>query len=269
MFLSACARYGLIQINRVSYVFFFLFFFKDKKPADEPAQKLTPIIVTAKKIISLKKKPNDQSVQPAGEVGRSTTTNSQLSPNQVKQVAVVRKLPTATILPETKRPADVATSTTTAVVRPVVKHVAKRPAAQIIEDLEDYDEDELLADSPPASPVKVVMKPLGSSGSTRSSHSAANSRTISNRRVVVRNAGGDTTSGAKKLIISSTKAKTGGETDHHPKDEPIDVDEIKSIVQSTASSHHKGIFGRLDKKLIGVNDAAKRKIQRIVINNSE
>lgn len=181
---------------------------------------------------------------------------------------MVRKLPTATILPEAKRPADVATSTTTAVVRPVVKQVAKRPAPQIVDDLEDYDEDELLADSPPASPVKVVMKPLSSSGSTRSTQAAANSRAISNRRVVVRNAGGDTASGTKKLIISSSKAKTGGEAEH-PKDEPIDVDEIKSIVQSTASSHHKGIFGRLDKKLIGVNDAAKRKIQRIVINNSE
>lgn len=151
-----------------------------------------------------------------------------------------RKIPTATIHPE------MVSTATTAVVKPVLKHPA--PAALTASDLDEYDEDELLADSPPTTPVRVVtVSKMPQSTSTR--------------RVVVR---ADAPVGGKKMKTRSND----NEANYNDGDE-IDVDEIKSIVQSTASTQHKGIFDRLDKKIVGVNDAAKRKIQRIVINNSE
>lgn len=165
---------------------------------------------------------------------------------------------------------------TTAVVKPVLKQTA--PAATTANDLDEYDEDALLADSPPASPVRVVTVSKMSQSSS------------SNRRVVVRssNSGGklkilEGRSSPSTRILATTgcfdAAKTrsniapasvhiAGDDNYNDADE-IDVDEIKSIVQSTTSTQHKGIFDRLDKKIVGVNDAAKRKLQRIVINNSE
>lgn len=214
---------------------------QDKKPVDESGHKLKPIIVTEKKIISLKKKLNEQTNQP------SETTRNTAAPSPPKRhMAAGRKIPTATIHPE------MVSTATTAVVKPVLKHPA--PAALTAHDLDEYDEDELLADSPPTTPVRVVTV-------------SKMPQSTSSRRVVVR---ADAPVGGKKMKTRSNMAAAHNDGDANYNDgDEIDVDEIKSIVQSTASSQHKGIFDRLDKKIVGVNDAAKRKIQRIVINNSE
>lgn len=100
-------------------------------------------------------------------------------------------------------------------------------------DDEDIDEEELLADSPPPTPVGDVMLKTRSNASKAGEISTA---MFSNRRVVVRNADNQTNN-ENNL---TNKADTG--------------------------ASGKGIFDRLDKKVIGVNESAKRKIQRIVIN---
>lgn len=219
---------------------------------DEPAQKLTPIIVTTKKIISLKKKAGDQSAQ-------SSADAVQPQEKSARSMATGRKIPTATIHPEAKRSQELTSTATTAIVKPVLKQMTSNSLSN---DLDEYDEDELLADSPPTSPVHASKSGSNTARTTQSSGSL-----LSNRRIVVRNTSPDEPVGGKKLILSTSKARTA--SDDNTKNKTIDVDEIKNIVQSTTSTHNKGIFDRLDKKLVGVNDAAKRKLQRIVINNSE
>lgn len=96
---------------------------------------------------------------------------------------------------------------------------------QRISDLEDYDEDELLADSPtpPANPITSANIPGGM---------------FANRRVV--------------LTSSSSSTDTV----------------VKQKVLLTKNATAKGIFDRLDAK-IGVSEAAKRKIQKIVIKSND
>lgn len=104
-------------------------------------------------------------------------------------------------------------------------------------DNEEIDEDELLADSPPQTPALVNDAPLKIR--TNASKVGDIPTTIfTNRRIVVRNVDSMTTT--ENNLIHKATIGTG-----------------------------KGIFDRLDKKVISVNEAAKRKIQRIVINNSE
>lgn len=194
--------------------------------ADETAPKLKPIIVTEKKIISLRKKSEaaEQSAKPT------------------KSLAIDRKIPTATVLPESKRLAA-EQSATTAIVKPVLKKSLKS-------DIDDIDEDELLADSPsPPSISQVALTKQDSKKveahalkSIRSIKATTASKTVfANRRVIVRD---------------STEVASSSE----------DVDKTTSTDKAPAS---KGIFDRLEKKVIGVNEAAKRKIQRIVIKNTE
>ncbi|XP_037050130.1 uncharacterized protein LOC119084315 [Bradysia coprophila] len=172
----------------------------EKKPADEPATtKLTPIIVTEKKIISLKKK---------------TETNP-----------VVQRTTSSSTKPEAARKTDSqssAPSIATKSVRPVLR---LQTANQRLSDLEDYDEDELLADSPTPPP-----NPTPSTNVTGTM--------FTNRRVV--------------LTSSSTTADTV----------------VKPKMLLTKNATAKGIFDRLDAK-IGINEAAKRKIQKIVIKSND
>lgn len=102
-------------------------------------------------------------------------------------------------------------------------------------DDEEIDEDELLADSPPQTQVNDAPLKIR----TNASKVGDIPTTIfTNRRIVVRNVDSMTTT--ENNLIHKATIGTG-----------------------------KGIFDRLDKKVISVNEAAKRKIQRIVINNSE
>lgn len=160
-----------------------------------------------------------------------------------KKMPLERRIPTATVLPETKRTnVNASSSVTTAIVKPVMqKTVSIKPTKKIDDDIDEIDEDALLADSPPpaSSPAKIARsKTLITT--TASSTAGSGGGIFSNRRVVVRQSNDDT---MKEID------KTPGQT--------------------TSPTQHKGIFDRLDKKVIGVNDASKRKIQRIVINNSE
>ncbi|KAJ6635509.1 hypothetical protein Bhyg_14095 [Pseudolycoriella hygida] len=167
---------------------------EEKKPVDEPAAKLTPIIVTEKKIISLKKK---------SDVGSSS----------VGQRVVGKSLP------DTKKadtPSD-ATTISKSVKSPLKLHTAN----QRLSDLEDYDEDELLADSPtPPAPVPATIT------------------------------GGMFTN--RKVVLTTTTTST--------------VDRQKLALRKNSTS--KGIFDRLDVK-IGVNEAAKQKIQKIVLKSND
>lgn len=96
-----------------------------------------------------------------------------------------------------------------------------------IADDDDIDEDELLADSPPSTPL---LRGRGESSTISSS------TMFGNRRVIVRNA-----------------------------NEASNIDSDRAVSAGNA----KRIFNRLDKKIIGVNETAKQKIQRIVINNND
>lgn len=184
---------------------FRLLFLQEKKPADEPTStKLTPIIVTEKKIISLKKK--SETSPPVAPVQRPTP--SLTKPEAVKKTGDSQSVAPSSI---SAKPSS----------RPVLRlHTAN----QRLSDLEDYDEDELLADSPtPPNP-------------TPSTNVAGTMFT--NRRVVL------------------TSSSATGDTAVKPK------------VLQTKNVAAKGIFDRLDAK-IGVTEAAKRKIQKIVIKSND
>lgn len=158
-------------------------------------QKLTPIIVTEKKIISLKKKSDPDSTQ------------------KTKTVALVRK---------TVSKSDLGSA-------------GNSNKKFRIEHNDDIDEDELLADSPPATPTVVTKtKTVLKVGEAANVPPAS---LFGNRRIVVRNV--------------------------------ADTSNNENFSDKTISGPGKGIFDRLDKKVISVNETAKRKIQRIVINNSD
>lgn len=194
------------------------------------SQKLTPIIVTEKKIISLKKK--------SDPIGSSASRSS----------SSMCILPTAKVQPETKF--DHAThSTALAVVKPVVKQTI---AATIHHNdtLEDYyDEDELLADSPPPPPqTSVVNMPIAGK--------------FTNRRVIL-----------KQSTAASAASPVETMFQHSLSDDPIfgrfsSSSSSSSSASSSATVKSKGIFERLDRR-IGVNETAKRKIQRVVINKTD
>lgn len=106
---------------------------------------------------------------------------------------------------------------------------------------EEIDEEELLADSPPSTPAPIADTAMLKNRTNASKVGDIPTTMFTNRRVVVRNTDAVTNN---ENNLNAKKASSGGGTG-------------------------KGIFDRLDKKVISVNEAAKRKIQRIVINNSE
>lgn len=184
-----------------------LYFCQDKKPVDsEPLQKLKPIIVTEKKIISLKKK--------AGETANDNTL----------------QMPKAATL---TRRVESASSDVTSENPIVLRTTGGIPNKKNRIETDDIDEDELLADSPPPTP-KPTHKPKNSLKTSEPVNIPTS--LLANRRIVIRN--------------------------------PNDASNTENISDKSSGSG-KGIFDRLDKRMIGVNEAAKRKIQRIVINNSD
>ncbi|XP_055326621.1 histone-lysine N-methyltransferase, H3 lysine-79 specific [Sitodiplosis mosellana] len=185
-----------------------------KVNVDEPLQKFTPIVVTEKKIISLKKKaadgPSDQ-------------------PSKPKSITLARKVHTSSLSENSESGSQVKT----------VLRSSTTISKKIRIDDEEIDEDELLADSPPSTPAPIGDASMLKSRTNASKVGDIPTTMFTNRRVVVRNT--DTvTNNENNLNANKATAGTG-----------------------------KGIFDRLDKKVISVNEAAKRKIQRIVINNSE
>lgn len=99
-------------------------------------------------------------------------------------------------------------------------------------ETDDIDEDDLLADSPPPTPTHKPKNALKTTGEPVNIPTSL----LANRRIVVRN--------------------------------PNDTFNTENSSDKSSGSG-KRIFDRLDKKMIGINEAAKRKIQRIVINNSD
>lgn len=175
-------------------------------------QKLKPIIVTEKKIISLKKK---SMVGPSRDLSRKPKT-----------LTLTRKKQSST-----KSENVESGSHARAVQR------SSTVSKKIHNNDEEIDEDELLADSPPSTPAPSI----GDDASLKSRTNAAKVGDIptamfTNRRVVVR----DSVTNNENNLTNTVNTGTA-----------------------------KGIFDRLDKKVISVNEAAKRKIQRIVINNSD
>lgn len=200
---------------------------QEKKVVDESQpQKFTPLIVTEKKIISLKKKmsegPSDQSQKP-------------------KTVALARKTALAVEHVAAQSGSQIKTTLRTSSSSMSGGVVAKK--LRIDDDIDESLEDELLADSPPATPAPAndtaaALKNRLNVAATKVGDIPTSMFT--NRRIVVRN-----------------------NADNVPNNE-----NNLSSIKSTSSTAGKGIFDRLDKKVISVNEAAKRKIQRIVINNS-
>lgn len=142
----------------------------------------------------------------------------------------------AKALPETKKShvASDSTSAHTAIVRPTIKPPPLTiPKSGVI--LDEYDEDELLADSPSPSPTSEPT-------ATR----------FANRRVVLKPSSGATGAVAQP---------------HNPPHVVLSSVGLDSEYGSTTAVAHKskGIFGRLDRKMNTVTDAAKRKIQRIIV----
>lgn len=135
-------------------------------------------------------------------------------------------MPLGTKLQPDAKKMDTSSVTTTTTTSKSAKPVLRvQTANRRLSDLEDYDEDELLADSPtpPANPSANITGGM-----------------FSNRRVV--------------LTTSSTSSSS--------------ADTVKQKVLLTKNATAKGIFDRLDAK-IGVSEAAKRKIQKIVIKSND
>lgn len=223
---------------RLTLNFQFLFQInQDKKVADESApQKFTPLIVTEKKIISLKKKPaegpsDSQSQKP------KTLMVTRKNPAYAEHVAAIQS--GSQIKSTLRSGSGIGVSN------------SGSKKLRIDDDNDDIDEeqlleDELLADSPPATPPAAAALKSRMNAATKVGDIPTSIFTNQNRRVVVRNA--DTISNNEN-ILTSTK--------------------ITTTTTTTASgTTGKGIFDRLEKKVISVNESAKRKIQRIVINNT-
>lgn len=185
--------------------------------------------MTEKKIISLKKQ----------QVTQAIANGPGAQPPLAARSA-------AKALPETKK-SHVATDSTsahTAIVRPTIK-----PPPLTIQPsgvpLDEYDEDELLADSPSPSPTSEPT-------TTR----------FSNRRVVLKSSSGAATTAA-------AAAATTAQHQHNPPHVVLSTVGLESDYGSTttsvASNKSKGIFGRLDRKMNTISDASKRKIQRIIV----
>lgn len=143
-----------------------------------------------------------------------------------------------------KAPADGAPQTD---AKTTASNSAERPVSQrqktyVRIDGVDIDEDELLADEddapPPPKSKQAIAHKIAASETPEKKPTAP---LFANRRVVVRNAATDAST-------NNDKATTTG---------------------SSTTASGKGIFDRLDKKVISVNEAAKRKIQRIVISSSD
>lgn len=200
-----------------------------KVAADElQPQKFTPLIVTEKKIISLKKK-SSEGASEQSQKPKTVALARKVAAVSVEQVAV-----------QSGSQIKTAPRTSTSMISS--GGVGAKKLRLNSED-DDIDEDELLADSPPTTPAPVsdaLKNRLNAASAVATKVGDIPTTMFTNRRIVVRNA--DTASNNENNLSSTTK--------------------------STGSTAGKGIFDRLDKKVISVNEAAKRKIQRIVINNS-
>lgn len=219
-------------------------------------QQLTPIVVTEKKIISLKKK--DVPVEHYPNPNTTTTK-------------VVRNIPTAKVFPESIRNAG-----TTAVVKPVLKTNVRTVVASAGAQSkhshhhnhknasEFEDEDELLADSPSSSPTHVHSE--SSSATPSSSHKTSltppttesQPSRFANRRVVLK-------SSDPNASLAFGAKQSQNKLDRKPSSSSSSA---SSRVTSAAVTS-KGVFDRLDRKVVNASDAAKRKIQRIVIQNTD
>lgn len=227
------------------------------KPEDQSAhgavvqtpQQLTPIVVTEKKIISLKKK--DSAVVNEANVASTTTK-------------LVRSIPTAKVYPESIR-----NSGTTAVVKPVIKPNVRTVIASSAAHISHHhnqknasefdDEDELLADSPSSSPtyghaeVSTVNASLSQKTSLTAQTSDQQPSKFANRRVVLKSSKSTASSafGSKQTVNK------------------LDRKQPLASGRTTTAATSKGVFDRLERKVVNTSDPAKRKIQRIVIQNSD
>lgn len=206
---------------------------QEKKVADDTQpQKFTPLIVTQKKIISLKKKPSE-----------GTSDQSQ----KPKTVALTRKTAAASVehvAAQSGSQIKTALRTSSSSIGGSSGGVVAKKL-RIDDDIDELLEDELLADSPPTTPAPV--------------HDAA-SAALKNRMNVAATKVGD----IPTSMFTNRRIVVRNNADSVPNNE----NNLSSSTKSSSSTAGKGIFDRLDKKVIGVNEAAKRKIQRIVINNS-
>lgn len=210
---------------------------QDKKVADESApQKFTPLIVTEKKIISLKKKPAD-GVSDSQSQKPKTLTLARKNSAYAEHLATIQS---GSQIKATLRSGSGVSIGNSAGSK-------KLRIENDDDDIDDIDEDELLADSPPSTPAPVsdAAAALKSRMNAATKVGDIPTSMFTNRRVVVRNSDAIANN---ENNLSSTKATT--------------------TTMTTSGTAGKGIFDRLEKKVISVNESAKRKIQRIVINNS-
>lgn len=222
----------------------------------QPGQKLTPIIVTEKKIISLKK--------PASSAGNSTTTMSTATNTTASTVR-----PTAKILPESKRQmtssgggSGAGDISHTAIIRPVIKPTTSSSIR--LKTADEMIEDELLADSPVSSPTE---KNPTSNAITDSAPAR-----FTNRRVVLKSTTTTTTTSTSTIDSTSSSQK--------PQLALSKLDKSGDYLSgSTTQTKSKGIFDRLDRlnsasgggvggaSNSGVDDTTKRKISRFIVRN--
>jgi hypothetical protein len=203
---------------------------KDIQKAEElaQAQKLTPIVVTEKKIISLKKR------QP---IENNSDNETPAAHHSDKPHA--KSIPTAKVLPEAKR--DERKATSTAVVKPVVSKTKKLNPHNLTDEELQLEQELLLEEEQLDDDPRSTLTPPPPT--------AKHEQTVfPNRRVVLK------PSSADKALSKKSPAK-------------------KQITSSNAVAAPKskaGIFDRLDrKKIVSMSEADKRKIQRIVINNTK
>lgn len=178
----------------------------------------------------------------------ATSSNSKQQQQQHHHHRTANALSNAKHQTDTKRHTESKQAPPLATVKPVVKQTFTAESDD--DTLEDYyDEDELLADSPSPPPTPPPPAPAPTTTTTVSNPIAGK---FTNRRVILKQ------SSSSSLSSSSVSEKL-------PK--KLDTDDGHNDV-AAASSKSKGIFDRLDRRM-GVNENAKRKIQRIVINNNE
>lgn len=232
-----------------------LLFPQDRK-SEEPPAKYTPIVVTEKKIISLKKK-SELDGKPSSDRHSSSSSSSRKPP--ALPVDSSKKAPAATLSendPSKKAPsAAPPPSEEELTYEPSLS--PSSPKRKVIDNRDELDlfldayEEELLNEVDTSSPPKEKPPPLVSSNNRDSGREVRDSGRES------RDSGRDNRdsrsgfgSGSRRIVI---KPVSGSDSRQSEKDKAPPAKKSR-------------VFDRLDKR-IGVNDADKRKLQRLVKDN--
>ncbi|XP_062533909.1 serine/arginine repetitive matrix protein 2-like [Armigeres subalbatus] len=232
---------------------------ENKKPrtsdrkSEEPPAKYTPIVVTEKKIISLKKKSESDSKSPSDRHSSSNHATSSSRKPAAQSVESSKKAPPSSAnTTTTTSSSDNDSSKLTSSAPPLSPGSPKRKVIDNRDELDlflDEYEEELLREPTPSPPREKPPPPVSSNrDSGREGRDSGRDGRGDGRDNRDHRSGFG--SGSRRIVL---KPVSGSDSRQSDKDKAPPAKKSR-------------VFDRLDKR-IGVNDADKRKLQRLVKDN--